>query len=134
MWLNILWPFVPAAIAVHFAIPDHHKVIFAICYIAMVPCANMYCAPQSFCKPQLMFFQAWSGWSRTCSKVASCCWHSDRNHSWFCRRNHPLHGPRRSRCRSTKLHCSLESSHPGIYHDQPTLLSWILLHCGRNCQ
>lgn len=40
-WVNILWPFVPAAIAVHFAIPERHGTIFAINYIAMIPCANM---------------------------------------------------------------------------------------------
>lgn len=40
-WVNILWPFVPAAIAVHFALPDRHRIIFALNYIAMVPCANM---------------------------------------------------------------------------------------------
>lgn len=40
-WVNILWPFVPAAIAAHFAIPERHGTIFALNYIAMVPCANM---------------------------------------------------------------------------------------------
>ncbi|KAJ4258685.1 hypothetical protein NW762_007769 [Fusarium torreyae] len=38
---NFLWPFVPAAIAVRYAMPDNHVTIFALAYIAMVPCANM---------------------------------------------------------------------------------------------
>jgi len=37
----VLWPFVPAAIALHFARPDLHTWIFAISYIAMVPAANL---------------------------------------------------------------------------------------------
>ena len=39
--VNVLWPFVPAAIAVHFAKPDAHLWIFALNYIAMVPTANL---------------------------------------------------------------------------------------------
>ncbi|KAI0840803.1 Sodium/calcium exchanger protein-domain-containing protein [Hypoxylon sp. FL0890] len=39
--VNILWPFVPAAIAAHFAIHDHPVVNFTLAYIAMVPCANL---------------------------------------------------------------------------------------------
>lgn len=39
--LNVLWPVVPAAIAVHFARPDLHVVIFTLNYIAMVPSANL---------------------------------------------------------------------------------------------
>lgn len=38
---NILWPFVPAAIAIHFARPDLHLWIFILNYIAMVPTANL---------------------------------------------------------------------------------------------
>ncbi|KPM34732.1 hypothetical protein AK830_g11840 [Neonectria ditissima] len=38
---NFLWPVVPAAIAVRYALPDHHTLIFTLAYIAMVPCANM---------------------------------------------------------------------------------------------
>ncbi|SPJ71373.1 related to vacuolar Ca2+/H+ antiporter [Fusarium torulosum] len=38
---NFLWPFVPAAIAVRYAMPDNHVTIFALAYIAMVPCANL---------------------------------------------------------------------------------------------
>ncbi|KAF5578844.1 Ca2+:H+ antiporter [Fusarium subglutinans] len=38
---NFLWPFVPAAIAVRYAMPDNHITIFALAYIAMVPCANL---------------------------------------------------------------------------------------------
>ncbi|KAL4980026.1 hypothetical protein BDW66DRAFT_85757 [Aspergillus desertorum] len=41
MIVNILWPFVPAAVAIHFARPDLHVWIFALNYIAMVPSANL---------------------------------------------------------------------------------------------
>lgn len=41
MLVNVLWPFVPAAIALHFARPDLHVWIFALNYIAMVPSANL---------------------------------------------------------------------------------------------
>ncbi|KAF9883458.1 hypothetical protein FE257_003456 [Aspergillus nanangensis] len=41
MLVNILWPFVPAAIALHFARPDLHIWIFALNYVAMVPSANL---------------------------------------------------------------------------------------------
>ena len=41
MIVNALWPFVPAAIAIHFARPDLHVWIFALNYIAMVPAANL---------------------------------------------------------------------------------------------
>lgn len=41
MLVNVLWPFVPAAIAIHFARPDLHVWIFALNYIAMVPSANL---------------------------------------------------------------------------------------------
>lgn len=40
-FVNILWPFVPAAIAIHFAAPKLHYWIFALNYIAMVPTANL---------------------------------------------------------------------------------------------
>lgn len=39
--VNVLWPFVPAAIALHFIHGDHHLWTFAINYIAMVPAANL---------------------------------------------------------------------------------------------
>lgn len=39
--VNILWPFVPAAIVVWRVLPDNHVAIFALSYIAMVPCANL---------------------------------------------------------------------------------------------
>ena len=39
--VNVLWPFVPAAIALHFIKGDHHAWTFAINYIAMVPAANL---------------------------------------------------------------------------------------------
>lgn len=41
MAVNVLWPFVPAAIAIHFARPNHHEWIFALNYIAMIPSANL---------------------------------------------------------------------------------------------
>jgi Ca2+:H+ antiporter len=41
MLVNVLWPFVPAAIAIHFARPDLHIWIFTLNYIAMVPSANL---------------------------------------------------------------------------------------------
>ena len=41
MLVNALWPFVPAAIALHFARPDLHVWIFALNYIAMIPPANL---------------------------------------------------------------------------------------------
>ncbi|KAI5248636.1 putative vacuolar cation/proton exchanger 2 [Aureobasidium subglaciale] len=40
-WVNVLWPFVPAAIALHFARPQEHLWIFILSYIAMVPAANL---------------------------------------------------------------------------------------------
>ncbi|RMZ90092.1 hypothetical protein DV736_g2689, partial [Chaetothyriales sp. CBS 134916] len=40
-YTNVLWPFVPAAIALHFVDGDHHVWTFAINYIAMVPAANL---------------------------------------------------------------------------------------------
>ncbi|OJJ45926.1 hypothetical protein ASPZODRAFT_17356 [Penicilliopsis zonata CBS 506.65] len=41
MLVNVLWPVVPAAIALHFARPDLHVWIFSLNYIAMVPAANL---------------------------------------------------------------------------------------------
>lgn len=38
---NFLWPVVPAAIAVRYARPDNHLVIFILAYLAMIPCANL---------------------------------------------------------------------------------------------
>ncbi|KAK4997637.1 hypothetical protein LTR66_002969 [Elasticomyces elasticus] len=40
-YANFLWPFVPAAIAIHFARPDLHLWIFVLNYVAMVPAANL---------------------------------------------------------------------------------------------
>lgn len=40
MAVNVLWPFVPAAFALHFAGHEHHVAIFAINYIAMIAPAN----------------------------------------------------------------------------------------------
>ncbi|CZT11298.1 related to vacuolar Ca2+/H+ antiporter [Rhynchosporium agropyri] len=39
--VNLLWPVVPAAIALRYAKPDLHLEIFILNYIAMVPCANL---------------------------------------------------------------------------------------------
>lgn len=39
--VNVLWPVVPAAIAVRYAMRDNHLVIFILSYLAMVPCANL---------------------------------------------------------------------------------------------
>lgn len=41
MLVNVLWPFVPPAIVLHFARPELHVWIFALNYIAMVPSANL---------------------------------------------------------------------------------------------
>lgn len=39
--VNILWPFVPAAIAVYYTMHDQHLLIFILAYIAMIPSANL---------------------------------------------------------------------------------------------
>ncbi|KAK8051034.1 Ca2+/H+ antiporter [Apiospora rasikravindrae] len=39
--VNVLWPVVPAAIAVYFAVPESHLLKFILAYIAIVPCANL---------------------------------------------------------------------------------------------
>ncbi|KXJ93961.1 Sodium/calcium exchanger protein-domain-containing protein [Microdochium bolleyi] len=39
-WVNVLWPFVPIAIVLHF-VTGAHLWIFATSYVAMVPAANM---------------------------------------------------------------------------------------------
>ncbi|OJJ31776.1 hypothetical protein ASPWEDRAFT_118242 [Aspergillus wentii DTO 134E9] len=41
MLVSVLWPFVPAAIAFHFARPDLHVWVFTLNYIAIVPSANL---------------------------------------------------------------------------------------------
>lgn len=41
MIVNILWPFVPVAIVMHFARTDLHLWNFILSYIAMVPAANL---------------------------------------------------------------------------------------------
>ena len=41
MAVNVLWPFVPVAIAMHFARPEAKLWIFILNYIAMVPTANL---------------------------------------------------------------------------------------------
>lgn len=39
--VNVLWPVVPAAIAMRYARKDQNLAIFILSYIAMVPCANL---------------------------------------------------------------------------------------------
>ncbi|KAF2098448.1 putative vacuolar cation/proton exchanger 2 [Rhizodiscina lignyota] len=39
--VNVFWPAVPAALALHWARPDWHLAIFILSYIAMVPAANL---------------------------------------------------------------------------------------------
>ncbi|KAK3991318.1 hypothetical protein QBC44DRAFT_52187 [Cladorrhinum sp. PSN332] len=39
--VNILWPVVPVAIAIRYALPEQQLLIFILSYIAMVPCANL---------------------------------------------------------------------------------------------
>ncbi|KAJ6444236.1 Ca2+/H+ antiporter [Purpureocillium lavendulum] len=38
---NVLWPVVPAALAVKYALSERHILTFILAYIAMVPCANL---------------------------------------------------------------------------------------------
>ncbi|PSK53928.1 Vacuolar calcium ion transporter [Elsinoe australis] len=40
-WVNLLWPFVPLAIIFRYALPHLDKWVFALSYVAMVPCANL---------------------------------------------------------------------------------------------
>lgn len=40
-FVNILWPFVPTAIAMHFARAEAFEWIFALNYIAIIPAANL---------------------------------------------------------------------------------------------
>ncbi|KAI2625178.1 Ca2+ transporter [Xylaria nigripes] len=40
-WVNILWPFVPAALAVYYTGVGSPQLRFALTYVAMIPCANM---------------------------------------------------------------------------------------------
>src|SRR6186713_2769634 len=39
--VNVLWPAVPAAIAMYFARREQYRAVFALNYIAMVPTANL---------------------------------------------------------------------------------------------
>jgi Ca2+:H+ antiporter len=41
MLCNLLWPVVPAALAVRYTLEERHTLIFILSYIAMVPCANL---------------------------------------------------------------------------------------------
>ncbi|CAI6336149.1 unnamed protein product [Periconia digitata] len=40
-YVNVLWPFVPVAIILHFVLPTHPLLIFGFSYVAMVPVANL---------------------------------------------------------------------------------------------
>lgn len=40
-WVNVLWPFVIAAIVVHFAVEGSHRWKFALAYVGMIPSANL---------------------------------------------------------------------------------------------
>ena len=40
-YVNVLWPFVPIAIILHFATPHQHLWVFTMSYIGMVPAANL---------------------------------------------------------------------------------------------
>ena len=40
-YVNFLWPFVPPAIALHFARPEAFNWIFALNYVAIIPTANL---------------------------------------------------------------------------------------------
>jgi len=39
--VNVLWPIVPAAIAVRYAMKENHLAVFILSYLAMIPCANL---------------------------------------------------------------------------------------------
>ncbi|KAF2835287.1 Ca2+/H+ antiporter [Patellaria atrata CBS 101060] len=41
LFTNVLWPFVPAAIVLHYVRPKYHLWIFILSYIGMVPSANL---------------------------------------------------------------------------------------------
>ncbi|TQS31325.1 hypothetical protein Golomagni_08395, partial [Golovinomyces magnicellulatus] len=41
MVCNVLWPVVPAALAVRYSLDGHHTLKFILAYLAMVPCANL---------------------------------------------------------------------------------------------
>ncbi|TID17530.1 vacuolar Ca2+/H+ antiporter [Venturia nashicola] len=41
MGVNVLWPFVPVAIILHFVAPKLHLWIFALSYVSMIPVANL---------------------------------------------------------------------------------------------
>lgn len=40
-WVNLLWPFVPIAVVLHYAVPSLPLAIFAISYLGMIPVANL---------------------------------------------------------------------------------------------
>lgn len=40
-WLNIFWPFVPAAIAAHYVLRERPETVFALCYLGIIAPANL---------------------------------------------------------------------------------------------
>ena len=69
MIVNILWPFVPPAIAVRYTHPGAHEWIFALNYLAIVPSANLLGfagqelarkLPKVFGDLRLMFSLSWT--------------------------------------------------------------------------
>ncbi|KAF7300516.1 hypothetical protein HMN09_00936100 [Mycena chlorophos] len=40
-WFNVLLVFIPVAIALHFAVPDQYGAIFATCFVAIIPLAQL---------------------------------------------------------------------------------------------
>lgn len=40
-YVNVLWPFVPVAILLHFLTPNSHVWVFALSYISLIPTANL---------------------------------------------------------------------------------------------
>ena len=121
MIVNVLWPFVPAAIAIHFARPDLHLWNFILNYIAMVPTANLVGfagqelarkLPKVFGKPAIcavvwgnyhesipfmgllpmILYHAWGYYPPNRPKVLTLSRRSARNVPRRYRRNSPFHG------------------------------------------
>lgn len=66
MFVNVLWPFVPVAIAMHFARPHEELWIFILNYIAMVPTANLIgFAGQELARKLPKVFGKWSRESKS---------------------------------------------------------------------
>lgn len=98
MAVNVLWPFVPAAIAVRYARPHDHVWIFALNYIAMVPSANLIgFAGQELARKLPKVFGR-------CQALATADTFADGERCtpgdlpWWHRRNRSLHGPSAQEC------------------------------------